>query len=81
MKLVPNEQIVEVDEFETEDPAMRGEMTITITLADADGGTNLVAVHDGLPSGVSLADNETGWQMALAKLAALVARAGSKSIS
>jgi uncharacterized protein YndB with AHSA1/START domain len=72
VKLVPNEQVVEVDEFETEDPALRGEMTITFTLADADGGTDLLAVHEGLPSGVSPADNETGWRMALAKLAALV---------
>lgn len=72
VKLVPNEQIVEVDEFETADPTLRGEMTITITLVDADGGTNLVAVHDGLPRGVSPADNETGWRMALDKLAALV---------
>ncbi len=71
-KLVPNERVVEVDEFETEDPALRGEMTITITLADADGGTSLLAVHDGLPPGVSSADNETGWRMALAKLAAFV---------
>src|SRR3979411_1592371 len=39
VKLVPNEQIVKVVEFETNDPAMRGEMTITITLADADGRT------------------------------------------
>jgi uncharacterized protein YndB with AHSA1/START domain len=70
VKLVPNEQVVEVDEFETTDPAMRGEMTITIV--DADGGTDLVAVHDGLPRDVSPADNETGWRMALAKLAALV---------
>jgi uncharacterized protein YndB with AHSA1/START domain len=70
--LVPNEQIVEVDEFETTDPALRGEMTITITLVDAAGGTDLLAVHEGLPPGVSAADNETGWQMALAKLAALV---------
>ena len=52
--------------------AFRGEMTITITLADANGGTNLLAVHDGLPPGVSSADNETGWRMALAKLAAFV---------
>jgi uncharacterized protein YndB with AHSA1/START domain len=71
VKLVPHEQIVEVDEFETDDPALRGEMTITITLADTTGGTALLAVHDGLPPGVSPADNETGWRMALAKLAAL----------
>ncbi len=61
---------MEVEEFGTADPALRGE--ITITLADADGGTNLVAVHDGLPAGVSPADNEAGWQEALARLAALV---------
>jgi uncharacterized protein YndB with AHSA1/START domain len=72
VKLVPNERVVEVVEFETADPALRGEMTITITLADADGGTELLAVHDGLPPGLSPADNETGWRMALAKLAALV---------
>ncbi len=72
VRLVPSEQVVEVDEFETSDPAMAGEMTITIDLADADGGTELVAVHDGLPAGVSPADNETGWREALARLAALV---------
>jgi len=72
VKLVPNEQVVEVVEFETTDPAMRGEMTITITLADADGGTDVLAVHEGLPRGVPTADNEAGWREALAKLAALV---------
>jgi uncharacterized protein YndB with AHSA1/START domain len=72
VKLVPNEQVVEVDEFETTDPDLRGEMTITITLADADGGTDILAVHDGLPTGVSPADNEAGWREALARLAALV---------
>jgi uncharacterized protein YndB with AHSA1/START domain len=35
VKLVPNEQIVEVDEFETTDPVLRGEMTIMIRLVDA----------------------------------------------
>jgi uncharacterized protein YndB with AHSA1/START domain len=72
VKLVPSRQVVEVDEFESADPALRGEMTISITLADSNGGTDLVAVHDGLPPGVSPTDNEAGWQMALAKLAALV---------
>ncbi|WP_164003001.1 SRPBCC family protein [Pyxidicoccus caerfyrddinensis] len=76
VKLVPNEQVVQVVEFETEDPALRGEMTITFTLTDADGGTDIFAVHDGVPSGVPPADNELGWQMSLAKLAALV-EAGS----
>lgn len=72
VKLVQDEQVVEVVEFETSDPTMRGEMTIAITLADADGGTDVLAVHDGLPPGISPADNELGWRMSLGKLAALV---------
>ena len=73
VKLVPNEQVVEVVEFETTDPAMRGEMTITITLTDTpDGGTHILAVHENLPPGLSPADNETGWRMSLGKLAALL---------
>jgi uncharacterized protein YndB with AHSA1/START domain len=71
-ELVPNERIVEAVEFETDDPALRGEMTLTITLADEDGGTELAAVHDGLPPGLSPADNGTGWRSSLEKLAALV---------
>jgi uncharacterized protein YndB with AHSA1/START domain len=79
VKLVPNEQVIEVDEFETDDPALRGEMTITITLTDTRGGTDLLALHEGLPQGLSPADNETGWRMALAKLATLVEVGHSKN--
>ena len=71
-RLVPGELVVEVDEFETDDPALRGAMTATILLADADGGTELVAVHDGVPDAVRPEDNELGWQESLARLAALV---------
>jgi uncharacterized protein YndB with AHSA1/START domain len=72
-ELVPNERVVEIDEFETADPALRGTMTITITLADAaEGGTELLAIHEGLPEAVSADDNDTGWRTALDKLAALV---------
>lgn len=72
VKLVPGERVVQVLEFETEDPAMRGEMTVTFTLTDADGGTDVFAVHDDVPPGVPPADNELGWSLSLAKLAALV---------
>jgi len=72
VKLAPNEQVVEVVEFETTDPSMQGEMTITYTLADAEGGTELRSVHEGLPPGVSVVDNELGTSMSMAKLAALV---------
>ncbi len=35
-KLAPDEQVVEVVEFETADAALRGAITITTTLTDAD---------------------------------------------
>jgi uncharacterized protein YndB with AHSA1/START domain len=70
--LVPDDQVVEVLEFETADPDLRGEMTMTTTLADADGGTDILVVHEGIPDGVPPADNEMGTRMALANLAALV---------
>lgn len=69
--LVPDELVVEVVEFETADPAMQGEMTITITLSDADGGAEVLALHDGLPPGLDPFDNETGWRSSLGKLASL----------
>jgi uncharacterized protein YndB with AHSA1/START domain len=72
LKLVPNEEVVEVFEFETADPALRATMTMTTTLTDADGGTDVLIVHEGIPDGVPAADNETGTRMALANLARLV---------
>jgi uncharacterized protein YndB with AHSA1/START domain len=71
-QLVPNEVVVEVIEFETTEPEMQGEMTISFVLSDADGGTDIQAVHDRLPPGLSPADNETGWRMSLGKLAEFV---------
>nr|WP_240942812.1 SRPBCC domain-containing protein [Planosporangium thailandense] len=76
-RLVPNEQVVEVLEFETADPALRGTMTMTTTLTDADGGTDVAVVHEGIPDGVPAADNELGTRMALARLAQLVEGGGS----
>jgi uncharacterized protein YndB with AHSA1/START domain len=72
VRLVPDEQVVEVFEFETADPGLRGEMTMTTTLTDAGGGTDVLVVHEGIPDQVPAADNETGTRMALASLARLV---------
>jgi uncharacterized protein YndB with AHSA1/START domain len=72
IRLVPDTEVVQVLEFETADPALQGEMTITFTLAAADdGGTDLTGLHENLPPGVAQEDNELGWNMSLGKLAAL----------
>ena len=70
--LVPDTEVVQTVTFETDDPALQGEMTITYTLTDADGGTEVVGLHENLPPGLPPADNELGWTMSLAKLADLV---------
>jgi uncharacterized protein YndB with AHSA1/START domain len=72
LTLVPDELLVEVVEFETDDTELRGEMTITTTLTEAGVGTDVTMLHEGLPPGVPPEDNETGTAMALAKLAALL---------
>jgi len=72
-KLVPDQQVIQVMEFETDDEAMRGEMTTTFTLMDSGDdngtGTDVLAVHEHVPPGIAPADNELGWRMSLQKLA------------
>jgi uncharacterized protein YndB with AHSA1/START domain len=70
--LVPGELVVEADEFESADAALGGEMVSTIRLRDVPGGTELEAVHEGVPDAVDPALNELGWREALGRLARLV---------
>src|SRR6266498_1147229 len=53
MRLVPGREVVQSVEFETADPDLQGEMLITYTLSDVDGGTQLDGVHENLPPGVA----------------------------
>lgn len=71
-RLVPDEQVVEVIEFETADPTMQGVMTMTTTLSDVEGGTEIEMTHTGVPDAVPVADNELGTRMSLDNLARLV---------
>lgn len=72
VELIPNEKIVWVTAFESDDPNFAGEMRITWTLADADGGTEVTVFFEDIPQGVRLEDNELGSQQSLRKLAAYV---------
>lgn len=71
LRLVEDALVVEVLSFETEDPALAGEMTMTTTITPAGEGSLVEMVHDGVPDAVPRTDNEAGMQMALARLAAL----------
>lgn len=64
--------MVEAFGFESADPALGGTMTMTTTLTDADDGTDVLVVHEGIPGIVPASDNATGTRVALASLAKLV---------
>lgn len=72
-QLVADEKIVEVIEFESQDPGFAGEMRMTTTLADTDEGTEVTVLCEGIPAGVRPEDNQAGTEQALRKLAALFA--------
>jgi hypothetical protein len=44
--------MVEVDEFEREEPSLRRKMKIIIELADKEGGAEVAGIHEGFPAGV-----------------------------
>ncbi|MFE0517181.1 SRPBCC domain-containing protein [Streptomyces sp. NPDC058964] len=76
VRLVPGELVVEAIEFESDDLALRGTMTMTTSLTPADGATDVVVLHEGIPDVIRREDNELGTRMALDKLARLVEAAG-----
>jgi uncharacterized protein YndB with AHSA1/START domain len=70
VELTPHERIRYTDRFE--DPAMPGEMTVTIALRKLDFGTELTIVQEGLPSVIPVEGCYLGWQESLSLLARLV---------
>ena len=72
VELVPNAKIVEVVEFESQDPAFAGEMRMTVSLADANGGTELTILCEDIPKRTRPEDNELGCKESLQKLAAFL---------
>ncbi|WP_129113718.1 SRPBCC domain-containing protein [Halegenticoccus tardaugens] len=72
LELKPGEKIVHTDEFETDDPGMAGEMTVTITFEEVADGTELTVVQEGIPENIPVDDAEAGWTDSLENLTRLV---------
>jgi hypothetical protein len=70
--LIREEKIVWSTEFESEDPSLAGEMTVTFALAHAEEGTEVVALRENIPEGIRLEDNEAGCRSSLQNLAKLL---------
>jgi uncharacterized protein YndB with AHSA1/START domain len=76
VEVLPNEKIVQVTEFESDQPDFAGEMRITWSMTDADEGTEVTVLCEDIPAGIRLEDNELGSKQSLQKLAAFVERGG-----
>jgi uncharacterized protein YndB with AHSA1/START domain len=70
--LVPDERIVESIEFESEDAAFAGTMTMTWTLRTVDDGTEVRVMAAQVPEGISVEDHRAGMRSSLQNLAAFV---------
>lgn len=68
-ELIPARKIVETVDFESEDPAFSGTMTIEITLEPTAGGTEVTFYFTDIPKGIKPEDNEAGTISSLDKLA------------
>ena len=79
--LTPPARIVQAIVFDTADPAVAGEMTMTVTLTEIAGGTEVTIAFADIPSGIRPEDNDAGTRSSLAKLARFVAAAGNASVT
>lgn len=70
VQLVPNDRIVELVAFETDDPAFADPMKITTTFTAVAGGTEVTIRCDDVPSAIQASDHQLGMASTLQKLAA-----------
>lgn len=72
LEIVPNEKMVWLVKFDSDEPGFAGEMRMTWTLKDVVGGTEVAVLSEDIPAGIRLEDNELGSEQSLKKLAAFV---------
>lgn len=69
-ELVPGKLIRYTDKFD--DPNLRGEMDVRVSLQQVSCGTELAIVQEGIPEVIPVEMCHLGWQESLAQLAHLV---------
>lgn len=70
VELVPDERVVELVEFVSDDPAFAGAMKITTSLKAAPDGTEVTIRCDNVPEGITPEDHAAGMTSTLSNLAA-----------
>jgi uncharacterized protein YndB with AHSA1/START domain len=74
MEVVPDERIVQLVEFESDDPAFVGEMKMTWTFTAVPQGTEVSILAENVPEGIRPEDHEAGFRSTLDNLAAFIER-------
>jgi uncharacterized protein YndB with AHSA1/START domain len=69
LELVPDERVVELIEFESDDPASAGSMTVTTSLRAVDDGTEVTIRCENVPEGIRPEDHAVGMASTLDNLA------------
>jgi uncharacterized protein YndB with AHSA1/START domain len=69
LEFAPNERIVQLVEFDSEDPVFAGEMIMTWTLAAVPEGTKVTIVCENVPEGIRKEDHDVGLRSTLENLA------------
>jgi uncharacterized protein YndB with AHSA1/START domain len=72
--LIPGERIVQAVDFESDDPAFHGTMTMTWLIVPREGGTRVEFIADDVPEGISAEDHAEGMGASLANLARYLER-------
>ncbi|NRP71978.1 hypothetical protein ILFOPFJJ_02872 [Ensifer psoraleae] len=70
VQLIPGKRVVQQAEFESNEPAFAGTMTITWTLSAVPDGTVVTVTCENVPEGISQQDHDAGLGSTLANLAA-----------
>jgi uncharacterized protein YndB with AHSA1/START domain len=72
VELTPPARIVQAITFESAEAVFAGEMVMTVTLAEREGGTEVTIAFEDIPPGIRPEDNEAGTRSSLEKLARYV---------
>jgi uncharacterized protein YndB with AHSA1/START domain len=69
LEFAPNERIVQLVEFESDDPVFAEEMIMTWTLAAIPDGTTVTVFCENVPEGIRKEDHDAGLRSTLENLA------------
>lgn len=72
LEMTPFTKLKYTDKFESDHPAMQGEMITTITFREVKGGTEVNVVQEGIPKLIPLEMAQLGWGSSFRNLAELV---------